>query len=177
MAESRDKALKMLSTALGMEEKGKAFYEKAAHECHDEHGREIFEYLRNEEIVHVGRIKKMYASFEDGKGWDETWKEVKPRPRDLGAFFTDLRKEGAKKVKADSSDIEALDFGLSFEHKAVEFYENEMKRSKDKLEKDFIELMILEEKKHVEILEDMKMYMTDFEGWNAKFNPLNYSGG
>lgn len=166
----------MLSTALGMEEKGKSFYEKALAQCHDEFGKEIFDFLRNEEIIHVGRIKKIYSSLESGKGWSPDWKEVKPRPRDLQVFFNDMHKRHAEKVNADSSDLQALEVGLDFEHKAVEFYENELERAKDKLERDFIEMMILEEKKHVEILEDMKLYMTDPEGWNAKFDSLNYSG-
>ncbi len=177
MTDENNLSLEMLSTALGMEEKGRTFYEKAMNSCHDEHGKEIFEFLRNEEIVHVGRIKKIYASLKEGKGWSESWKEVKARPRDLESFFRELKEKVHDHVKADSSDIEALDFGLDFEHKAVEFYENEYHRATEQLEKDFIEMMILEEKKHVEILEDMKLYMTDPEGWNSQFNPLNYAGG
>jgi rubrerythrin len=177
MSENNNPSIEMLSIALGMEEKGKAFYEKAMCDCHDEHGKEIFEFLRNEEIVHVGRIKKIYASLKEGQGWNENWKEVKARPRDLESFFRDLKEKAHDHVKADSSYIKALEFGIDFENKAVEFYENELKRSAAKLERDFIEMMVLEEKKHAEILEDMKQYMEDPEGWNSKFNPLNYAGG
>jgi len=170
-------SLEMLQTALSMEEKGRSFYEKAMSECHNEYGKEIFTFLRNEEIVHVGRIKKIHASMSSGKGWSTDWKEVKARPRDLETFFKEMREHSDGNMKADTSDLDALEIGIDFENKAVDFYKGELERSDEEQEKEFIQMMIIEEKKHVEILEDMKLYMTDPEGWNSKFDSLNYAGG
>ena len=173
----KNPSLEMLATALRMEEKGKAFYEKAVMSCHNDLGREIFSYLMNEEVVHVGRIKKIFANLKSGGGWKEDWKEITIRERDLGYFFKDMAVRHLEVAKADTGDIQALDIGLDFEHKAVEFYSKELPKAKDQIEKDFVEMMVLEEKKHVEILDEMKSYMTDPEGWGAKLDKLSYDGG
>jgi len=174
---TKENTLKMLKTALEMEQKGKSFYQKAVASCHDDTGKEIFTFLMNEEIVHVGRIMKIFKNLEEGKGWNADWKEVKARSRDLTEFFSDLHKKHAPEAKVDANDLEALDIGIEFEAKAVEFYEAELPNATEDLEKDFVEMMILEEKKHLEILEDMKNYYTDPEGWNSSVDKLNYAGG
>ena len=170
-------SLSMLATALKMEEKGKAFYEMAIVTTQNEIGREIFSYLMNEEVVHVGRIRKIFASLKEGRGWNDSWKDISIRPKDLNFFFKDLADKRTSNIKASTSDIEALDIGIKFEHKAVEFYRHEFSKAKDQLEKEFVEMMVLEEKKHCEILDEMKTYLTDPEGWGSKFDKLSYDGG
>jgi len=83
-------ALEMLRMALDMEEKGKSFYDGAIAKCDNEVGREIFTTLRNDEIVHVERIKEIFDSLETDAIWKADWFDSKEVKSDLKPFFKDL---------------------------------------------------------------------------------------
>ena len=61
--------------------------------------------------------------------------------------------------------MEALDIGIEFESAAIEYYENHLMKAEEPLERKFIEHLIEEEREHRRILEDLKYYYTDPEGW------------
>ena len=68
----------MLSTALDMEEKGMAYYEKALKTAENKLGRDIFAGLKEDEGKHMERIKKIYSSIKGkrcspGSGKISTW--------------------------------------------------------------------------------------------------------
>lgn len=159
------RALNMLATALTMEEKGKAFYQKAIEQCGNDLGQEIFRKLKADEDVHVERIQSIYASLTDNGAWSEEWKSHKVEHEDLGAFFRTLARKHGASIKADTGDIEALDIGIDFEQKAVTFYQEQLREASDELEREFIQHMITEEKGHHGALTDMKMYLENPEAW------------
>ncbi len=165
MTEARDRVLKMLKTALDMEEKGRAFYEKAAKECSNKFGNEMFNALLNDEIVHVERIKKIYEALTHDHPWDSGWQNVEHKPKDLRSIFSSLVKQHKDQIKSCASDISALDVGLDFENKSVTFYENELKLATDPIEQEFIRKMIVEERGHHQALADSKLYLQDPAAW------------
>lgn len=158
-------SLEMLATALEMEEKGRAFYEKAQGTAQDPLGKEIFKTLAQEEVVHTARIKQIHDSLTTGKCWTRDWeKQTKPE-KDLGGLFQKLAAREKKKITAGTSDLEAIGIGLDFESASVAFYEEQRAKAKDPLEKEFLDQMILEEKGHVQALKDTRYYLNDPEGW------------
>ena len=76
-----EKALKMLSIALEMEEKGKQFYAKAVSSCENELAQKIFEQLRDDEDIHIDRIKKIYDNISGDGGWTDAWRRTLPPSR------------------------------------------------------------------------------------------------
>ena len=66
-----DRSLQMLAKALEMEQKGYSFYEKAIGQCTNDVGRDVFTKLRDDELIHIDRIKKIYAALEGGGQWEE----------------------------------------------------------------------------------------------------------
>lgn len=165
MTNPTERSLNMLTTALDMEEKGKAFYQKAIEQCGNDLGQEIFRKLKADEDVHVKRIKAIYASLTDKGTWSDEWKDHEVEHEDLGAFFRSLAKKHGATIQADAGDIEALDVGLDFEQKAVTFYREQLREASDALEREFIQLMVTEEKGHHAALADMKMYLENPEAW------------
>ncbi|MBW2623276.1 MAG: hypothetical protein JRD68_10250, partial [Deltaproteobacteria bacterium] len=115
-----DRSREMLATALSMEEKGRAFYEKAASDCSNNFGREMCLQLKDYEDVHVERIKTIYESLEGGAGWSEDWTGMKPS-QDLGAVFRELASSHVKDFTSNAGDLEILDVGLDFETKSIAF--------------------------------------------------------
>jgi rubrerythrin len=165
MKSGRERSLKMLDTALTMEKKGISFYEKALSTCKNDVGREIYKMLKDDESVHIERIMKIFSSLEEGSEWKEEWSSMKLSHGDLNEMFIDLAKKHSKNITVDDTDIEALNVGIDFELKSVDFYKQHLEEAEDSEEREFLKLMIGEEKSHYNLLEDMRYYLTDPESW------------
>lgn len=166
MNQENDRAVQMLQAALNMEEKGQKFYEEAVQKTQNQLGRDIFRMLMEDELVHMQRIKTIYQTLTEGTGWSESWKLLDVDVhQDLGQVFRQLAAEHGKNIKAETGDLQALDVGLDFELKSVNFYREQQPQATGELEKEFIEHMIAEEQEHHRLLDDMKFYLTDPDGW------------
>jgi rubrerythrin len=159
------RALGMLKTALEMEDKGFRFYEKAVAESRNELGRGIFKMLQEDETVHVERIKKIYERLTGGLGWSDDWRDIPRAPRDLTQIFRDLAAKHGPNLKPHTGQLDALNVGLDFEMKSVEFYRSHLPQAENDLERLFLQEMIAEEELHYALLADMKLYLTDPESW------------
>jgi rubrerythrin len=176
MKNDKNRSLKMLSTALEMEEKGRAFYERVVSTCKNSVGREMFKMLLEDEKVHMDRIKKIYESLSGREVWC-SWDDLEAPHGNLTAIFRKMAKEHGSKISVDTDDLEALDVGIDFEARSVEFYEEQLKKATDKLETDFIKEMIVEEKEHYAALEDMKLYLSDPASWFRERERGGLDGG
>lgn len=165
MAEKNERAVRMLSTALNLEKKGRAFYEEASRTCENPLGREIFQMLMKDELVHMDRIRKIYESLNAGEPWARAWKETRIKNRDLRKLFKEWTTKHGGAAGTAAGDIEALDVGIDLEGKAVAFYQDHLVGAKDKTECAFIECMIEEERYHYKALKDMKLYLIDPDAW------------
>jgi rubrerythrin len=165
MTDPNTGSIDMLTTALEMEEKGKSFYAKAVNTCRSPQCKEIFSALMRDETLHQERIKIIHATLTSGKGWTADWDSPRKKPEDLSLLFKNLAFQEGKKIKAETTDLEALDVGLNFESASVDFYQEHRKRSINPLESAFLDQMILEEKGHWKALKDIHYYLTDPEGW------------
>ena len=63
------------------------------------------------------------------------------------------------------TDIEALEVGVDFELKSIDFYKEHLERSEDPEEREFLGRMIKEERSHYKLLDDMKLYLKDPDLW------------
>jgi rubrerythrin len=176
MTNKTERSQKMLATALEMETRGMEFYEKAMKTCTNRVGREIFTKLRDDEVVHQDRIRKIHASLREGQAWNDEWKKMPAEGRSLSPIFRELAKKEGSKIRGETSDIEALDIGITFETKSVEYYQDHLKGAEDPLEREFLEQMILEEKSHYDLLVDMKYYLTDPDNWFAEKERIHMDG-
>ncbi|MCD6499309.1 MAG: ferritin family protein [Deltaproteobacteria bacterium] len=176
MDEAQQRTIDMVQTALEMEEKGKAFYDKAITECSNELGNDIFTKLRDDELVHVERIKDIVADLTGGKGWTDSWKTHQPDHEDLGTVFRQLAEKHGKNIVASTGDIEALAVGIDFEQKTVTFYQEALARAEDVMERAFVEQMIEEEKGHHRVLSDMKLYLEHPETWFSEHEHQHLDG-
>jgi rubrerythrin len=165
MSSGSDRSLQMLSRALEMEKEGKAFYEEAVSTCQNELGREMFRMLMKDELLHMDRIGKIYESLKGGEAWSEEWKSIEPDHKDLRVLFKEMASAHGTKITAKTSDLEALDVGIDFESRSVAFYQDHLSKAKDRVEREFIEQMVTEEKSHHAALSDMKLYLSDPAAW------------
>lgn len=174
---NNERALKMLSTALEMEEKGMAFYKMAADSCSNEFGRSMFLSLIQDEMAHKERIQKIFGSLRDKKGWTDEWKKFTGHKEDLVKMFYNFTEKNGKMIRPDTKDVEALDVAIDMEEKAIAFYSNYLKDASDPIEKAFTEKMVEEERSHFAILRDTKFYLTDPVGWYAEHEKSSFDAG
>lgn len=169
-------SIKMLRTALDMEEKGRSFYKKVLAQCENNMGREIFSTLIKDEEIHIERIKVIYENLTGGKPWNDDWQKFGEGHIDLKPFFRSLAERRGREMEVQASDIDALKIGTDFEQKSVDFYQSEFKRATDKIEKIFLEKMVLEEKSHFAVLSDMNFYLENPAAWYAEKERASYDG-
>ncbi len=172
-----NRALAMLSTALEMEEKGKAFYEKAITTCKNQLGVKIFTMLKKDEDIHVQRIMKIYEQLNTQHTWSEEWKSFGEGHADLGKVFRDLAAAQGHNIQAGTGDLEALDVGITFEFNSVRFYEDQLKAATEEVEKGFIKRMIEEETGHHTALSEMKAFLADPAAWFREQERTGFDGG
>ena len=158
-------SIDMLATALEMEEKGRTFYEKAVKTCGNPQCKEIFSALMKDEVLHQKRIKQIHDTLNSGKCWNRDWESIKGFSENPGLLFQGLAARGKKKIKAETTDLEAVDIGLDLESASVKFYQEHRTRTTDPIEAAFLDQMILEENGHWRSLKDTRYYLTDPEGW------------
>ncbi|MBW2648656.1 MAG: hypothetical protein JRC53_02390 [Deltaproteobacteria bacterium] len=88
-----------------------------------------------------------------------------------------MAKKHGSKIIADTSDLEALDTGIDFEMRSVEFYEEQLTKATNSLEQEFIKKMVTEERGHHAALTDMKFYLSDPAGWFREKERGGLDGG
>lgn len=172
-----NRSLAMLSTALEMEEKGKAFYEKAVLTCKNPLGVKIFTMLKKDEDIHVQRIKKTYEQLNTQHTWSEEWKSFGEGHSDLGKVFRDLAMVQGQNITADTGDLDALSVGIEFEFKSVRFYEDQLKVATEPIEQEFIKRLIVEETGHHTALAEMKAFLADPAAWFREQERSSFDGG
>jgi len=165
MADQNQCSIDMVSKALDMEEKGKVFYEKAATTCRNPQCKEIFSALMKDEVVHTGRIKQIHETLTSQKCWTRDWESIKAPSNNLEMLFQNLTVKESNKIKAETTDLEAVDIGLDLESASIKFYQEHRAKAADPIEAAFLDQMILEEKGHWKTLNDTRYYLTDPQGW------------
>jgi len=165
MQELFESSMKMLKVALEKEERGRDFYKEAASKCSNELGREMFRRLMADEAVHIARIKEIYASLEHGKSWTDLWKAHAGALEDLQKLVAERIEKLGPKVTSQSGDIEAINIGIEMEQGAIKFYEDQLQRAGDPLEREFVTLMTKEERSHFAALKDLKHYFESPDSW------------
>jgi len=163
MCESSANAIKMLATALEMEEKGKKYYDEAVETCRNQLGRDVFRLLADYEIQHMKRIREIHDSIRGGGSWSAA-ADFEP-VHGLAEVFRKLAREQKEHIRADTGDLEAIDIGVKFESASVKFYQEYLGHATNPLEKRFLEHMVEEERGHLNLLTDMRQYYTDPESW------------
>ncbi len=160
-----DRTLQMLATALEKEKKGQEFYKDAVGKCANELGKQMFRTLMAEEGVHIQRLKQIHEQINKDKAWSEVWRSCQVENEDLNKLVRERITKLGPEVKAESGDLEALEIGIQMEQGAINFYEDQLGKASEPLEKEFVKLMITEERRHFAALEDLKLYFTNPESW------------
>jgi rubrerythrin len=154
--ERRFSGCEVAEIGIQIEINGKEFYLTLAENAENEEAKTIFNMLAKEEERHIGAFKAIEASecnFDDTQLYpDEYFSHLNLLASEH--VFTEAGKgiELAKEVK---SCKEGIDLALRFEKESVALFESMLNLVPEK-DKEMVKSLIEEEKKHIDILADLR---------------------
>ncbi|MFH0892974.1 MAG: ferritin family protein [Bacteroidota bacterium] len=152
----------ILKTALLMEMKGKAFYEKIAQHSTDPDVANIFLLMAKEEQTHIDFLSKHYVSFHS----TSAFAELKLIEKDDNMFAAAiLNKKAVQKISSVGYEAAAISAAIDMENKAVEFYSLHAKETNNPAEKELFQWLADWEKGHHHILNELNTELQE-KIWN-----------
>lgn len=162
------KALEILKTAILLEKRGKAFYEKMAEQTTSAEARKIFTTMAEEEKAHVEFLSVQFAHFvKEGKF---SKPEGSAEPEDISHEI--LNPQLIKEISAASFEAAAISAAMDFETRAVELYSKRAIESEDENEKEMYKWLAEWESGHHKILHDLNEALKESVWYDNQFWPF-----
>jgi len=150
------KAAEILRTAIRIEENGIIFYREMIKEIKEKDLQDIFSFLADEDELHREIFEGMLAKSEQYEMIDSYPGEYEAYLRAFAdEHVFNKEKTGGLMVKKIKDVKEAIQFGIEVELDSINYYQ-EIKRFIPDYQKDTIEKIIEEERKHFLKLSDIK---------------------
>jgi len=162
------KALEILKTAILMEKRGKAFYEKMAEQTDSPEARKIFTIMAEEEKAHVEFLSVQFSHYvkehsflkpDKSVGQDDVSHEI-------------LNAELVKQISAASFEAAAISAAMDFETRAVEVYSQRAKEASDPNEKELYQWLAEWESGHHKILHELNEQLKENIWYDNQFWPF-----
>jgi rubrerythrin len=162
------KALEILKTAILLEKRGKAFYEKMAEQTNSPEARKIFTTMAEEEKAHVEFLSVQFAHFmKEGKF-------AKPDPNNEPEDITNeiLNPQLVKEISAASFEAAAISAAMDFETRAVELYSKRSVEAVDENEQQMYKWLAEWESGHHKILFELNEALKESIWYDNQFWPF-----
>ena len=157
--DSRDISLQCVDAieiSLFIEKEGLAFYEKAAKNVLDSRVKDMFLRLAEEEREHIQTLQTKIQFLQpaiSGKGKTRRRVDSFISEQIEGKIFPTSELKAVNKFK---NDLEALDYGIESEQRSIETLDRLLENEKKLDVKAIFLHLIVEEKKHLALLEALK---------------------
>tara|TARA_Y100001934_G_scaffold264574_1_gene341721 strand:+ start:1291 stop:1812 length:522 start_codon:yes stop_codon:yes gene_type:complete len=149
------KCIDAIEISLFIEKEGLGFYEKAAKSVLDPRVRDMFLRLAEEERDHIQTLQNKVQFLKpviSGKGKVETRADAFVNEKLKGKIFPSSDAETVQKYK---SDVEALEYGIESEKRSINLLTQLLDNEKKLDVKTVFSHLIVEEKKHLALLEGL----------------------
>jgi rubrerythrin len=143
----------VVEQAVQTEKVGNEFYSSMGKKFHDKHElKELFELLASQELKHEKIFIELEKQVRDGEpeGWDEVSLYLKAL---VDSEFFLGRDKSLSAIKSVQTAAEAIKFALGFERETLLYYHGLREAIK---EKDIIDEIIKEEKRHILWLNNLR---------------------
>ena len=164
METEQDKTLEALKVAIQMEIDGKEYYLKACQESGNELGKKLLQSLAAEEDIHRQKFEEIYDAIRSKKTWPRT--DFQPDGgKSLRTVFIRTTEETGSDIKALATELDAVKTAMDMENKTYDYYKKQNQTAACDAERDFYELLAVEEREHYLILLDYYEYLKDPASW------------
>lgn len=161
------KTIEILKTAILLEKKGKAFYEKVAEQTSSEEVKKIFALMAEEEQTHIEFLSKQFSSYSK----DKTFKKIDLKA-DPGVVEMILSDDIRKQISAASFEAAAISAAIDMETKAIEVYSKQAAEAADPNEKELFAWLAEWEKGHHKILHELNEKLKEDIWFDNQFWPF-----
>ena len=157
--DSRDisfQCIDAVEISLFIEKEGLAFYEKAAKNSLDSRVKDMFLRLAEEERIHIQTLQNKIQFLKpviSDKGKTRNPVDTFVSEEIKGKIFPTFELKAVSKFK---NDVEALDYGIESEKRSIETLTRLLENEKKLDVKAVFSHLMVEEKKHLALLEDLK---------------------
>ena len=163
------KALEILKTAILLEKRGKAFYEKMAEQTESPEARKIFITMAEEEKAHVEFLSVQFAHFvKEGTFTKPDYSNGDTE--DISQVI--LNPQLVKEISAASFEAAAISAAMDFETRAVELYSKRSAEAVDVNEKEMYKWLANWESGHHKILHDLNEALKESIWFDNQFWPF-----
>jgi rubrerythrin len=162
-----NKSTEILKTAILMEKRGKAFYEKVAEQTESADVKKIFTMMAEEEQTHVEFLSKQFASYSKDKKFAKI--ELK---FDAGVADAILSGDIKKQISAASFEAAAISAAIDMETKAIEVYSKQAAEATDPNEKELFSWLADWEKGHHKVLHELNEELKESIWYDNQFWPF-----
>jgi rubrerythrin len=160
MSEQPQGMTKALSTALKMEKDGMSFYQEASEKIKNPLGKQMFLSFVEDERRHY----TMIGAVAKGLNIEDELKAAGPAER-IRTVFEEAKNEIDTRLKAETSDVEAIRVALGLEDAGYKFYKENAEKAEEPREKALWEKLAHEESQHHEILQNALGYLEETGDW------------
>jgi len=160
-----------MEEAMQLEKDGEEFYREQARKAENPLAAKTFGWLADEELKHRQVFETAYAAIQ---GTD-----VCPALEDLGHSHS-LASEAAREIfQAARADLEgevtsnpqmeqAYAIAMRMERETIDLYRQRAEEAEDENERKLYELLLAEERDHLDLLATTEEYLNDTEYWYFK---------
>lgn len=147
----------ILDMAIQIEKNGRAFYEQMGNLVQDPELKEVYDFLANEEQKHIETCDRLKEGLEKDRPDHVMEPEEYTLYLDMFADEHIFKADGSgeKRAKEAEGKLGGLEIGIQFEKDSILFF-GEIRQLIRAKEISVIDRLILEEKKHLQKLFDMK---------------------
>ena len=149
---SRNTTIDILKQAILLEQRGKAFYSKAAHEATNESVKRFFALMAEEETRHIAILAKQFKNFSQDKQFDPISDDDDHNSVIAQNVMTG---EIVARIAAAGFESAAIAAAMAMEKEAVRIYSERAQTAENEKEKVFYQWLADWEKTHLQFLSEI----------------------
>jgi rubrerythrin len=164
-----DRTIEILKSAILMEKRGQAFYEKVAQQTSGNAVKRFFEMMANEEKNHIRILSEQYKAYQNNQQFDSGVFDD-PHQSDIGAEV--LSKEIKSEISAAAYEAAAISAAMSMEEQAIKLYSDRAGAAPDPNEKALYNWLAQWETQHLNFLAEIDRELTEDIWYDQSFWPF-----
>ena len=164
-----DKTTDILKSAILMEKRGRAFYERVAQQASTDAVKRFFETMAAEEENHIQILTEQFKAYRSNKQFNAGQFD---EDHESGVAGQVLSKEIKSEISAADYEAAAIAAAMSMEESAIKLYSGRAAAATDPNEKALYNWLAKWETQHLNFLADIDRELKEEIWYNQDFWPL-----
>jgi len=164
-----DKTTDILKSAILMEKRGQAFYEKVAEQTSGKAVKLFFEMMADEEKNHIRILSEQFKAYQDNNAFNRNPFDDHAQS-DIASRI--LSKEIQSEISAATYEAAAIAAAMAMEHSAIKLYADRAASAADPNEKALYDWLAKWETQHLNFLADIDRQLTEDIWYDQSFWPF-----